>query len=502
MLRIDRWITANTACHPTYHITHMNKKLWGGRFQSETHLAVDQFLASIHFDAELAPVDILGSMAHAAMLAHCEIISASECEELQKGLRQIAQKVAAGEATFSISDEDVHMNIERMLTEIVGEAAGKLHTARSRNDQVALDIHLYLRNEVVNISDLLIQLQATLVEQADRYRDVILPGYTHLQRAQPVRLAQHFLAYVAMFDRDSARLQNNWLRINQSPLGAAALAGTRFKIEPEHVANNLGFDGVYSNSMDAVSDRDFIVEFLANASLIMMHISRLSEELVLWSSQEFNFIRLDDAYSTGSSIMPQKKNPDVPELSRGKTGRVYGALFNLLTILKGLPLAYNKDLQEDKEPLFDTVNTLRSIMSIVSPMLKTLHVNVDHMRAGVIEGFLNATDLADYVAQLGIPFRAAHRIAGEMVAYCIQKKCHLEQLSLAEMQQFCPEIKQDVYQTISAENSVEARGSKGGTALSSVLQQLQMAKEKIIGHQSWLDEKRALLKRVGERFGI
>ncbi len=481
---------------------HTNKKLWGGRFQSATNLSVEQFLSSIHFDVALAPVDILGSMAHAAMLAHCHIISVEECEQLQKGLQKIGQKIASGDANFDITDEDVHMNIERMLTEIVGDVAGKLHTARSRNDQVALDAHLYLRAEVVAILDLLLQLQTVLLEQAHTHRDVILPGYTHLQRAQPVRLAQHFLAYVSMFDRDAQRLKNSWQHINQSPLGAAALAGTRFNIDPEYVADHLGFDGVYSNSMDAVSDRDFVVEFLANASLIMMHISRLSEELVLWSSQEFNFIRLDDAYSTGSSIMPQKKNPDVPELARGKTGRVYGALFSLLTTLKGLPLAYNKDMQEDKEPLFDTVNTLRGTLGVFVPMLKTLKANEENMRAGVIEGFLNATDLADYLAERGVAFRAAHRIAGEIVAFCIKKQCHLEQLSLDEMQQFCAEIKEDVYQAISVENSVEARNSKGGTALNSVLQQLQLAEEKIGVHRNWLEEKQSLLKKVEEQFGL
>jgi argininosuccinate lyase len=480
----------------------INKKLWGGRFQSHTDVAVDQFLASIHFDAVLAPMDILGSMAHAEMLAHCKIISVEEAAQLQKGLQSIAQKIAAGEAVFSTADEDVHMNIERMLTDMVGEVAGKLHTARSRNDQVALDTHLYLREAVVEIVAVLTQLQATLLAQADQHRAVILPGYTHLQRAQPIRLAQHFLAYVAMFSRDCARLVQSWERINQSPLGAAALAGTRFAIDPEYVAENLGFAGVYSNSMDAVSDRDFIIEFLAHAALIMMHISRLSEELVLWSSQEFNFIRLADAYSTGSSIMPQKKNPDVPELARGKTGRVYGALFNLLTILKGLPLAYNKDLQEDKEPLFDTVNTLRGVLGIFVPMLETMQVQADQMRAGVIEGFLNATDVADYLAQQGIPFRTAHRISGEMVAHCIQKKCHLEDLSLAEMQQFCPQITDEIYTMITAESSVEARTSKGGTALHSVMQQLELAQEKIQLHQQWVEEKQDMLQQVAARFGV
>lgn len=481
---------------------HTNKKLWGGRFQSATHAEVERFLSSIHFDAELAPFDILGSLAHAGMLAHCNIISKKEAEQLQNGLRTVAKKIAIGEATFSIQDEDIHMNVERMLTEVVGDVAGKLHTARSRNDQVALDVHLYLRAAIVDIAALLIQLQTVLLAQADQHRDVILPGYTHLQRAQPVRLAHHFLAYVSMFDRDLTRLKNSWMQVNQSPLGAAALAGTRFPIDPMHVASSLGFDGTYANSMDAVSDRDFVIEFLANASLIMMHISRLSEELVLWSSQEFNFIRLDDAYATGSSIMPQKKNPDVPELARGKTGRVYGALFSLLTTLKGLPLAYNKDMQEDKEPLFDAVNTVRSVLAVFAPMLETLRVNKDNMRAGVREGFLNATDVADYLAARGMPFRAAHRVAGEMVAFCVEKKCDLEQLSLSEMQQFSAEIAEDIYPTISAENSVESRSSKSGTALNSVLAQLQAAKEKLGVHTNWLHEKQAVLERASAEFGV
>lgn len=480
----------------------MNKKLWGGRFNVATHSDAEQFLASVHFDAELAQVDILGSLAHVAMLADCNIISRDECDVLQRGLRQIAAQVAADTAVFHIEDEDVHMNIERMLSEIVGETAGKLHTARSRNDQVALDVHLYLRQELVAILDLITQLQATLVAQAARYKDVILPGYTHLQRAQPVRLAQHFLAYAAMFDRDCERLKNSWQRINQSPLGAAALAGTRFKIKPELVADSLGFDGVYTNSMDAVSDRDFVVEFLACAALSMMHISRLSEELILWSSQEFGFIQLDDAYCTGSSIMPQKKNPDVPELARGKTGRVYGALLNLLTILKGLPLAYNKDLQEDKEPLFDTVKTLHGVLGIFIPLMQTLHINADKMQAAVADGYLNATDLADHLAGAGIPFRVAHHISGEMVAHCIKKKCRLEELSLTEMQTFCPQITADIYQVISLENSVEARSSRGGTARHSIQSQLEATGQKMVLHRAWLQEKQQLLLQVNRRFGL
>lgn len=478
----------------------MNQKLWGGRFNDATHQHTEKFLASIHFDAQLAEDDILGSMAHAAMLAHCAIISPEEGAMLQQGLRQIAVKIARDEVTFSIKDEDVHMNIERMLTELVGPVAGKLHTARSRNDQVALDTHLFLRRSVVVIVELLMQLQSVLLLQAEQQQHVILPGYTHLQRAQPIRLAHHFLAYVAMFARDSERLQNSWQRINQSPLGAAALAGTRFAIDPHHVANNLGFDGVYGNSLDAVSDRDFVVEFLACAALIMLHVSRLSEELILWSSQEFNFIQLDDAYCTGSSIMPQKKNPDVPELARGKTGRVYGALFSLLTTLKGLPLAYNKDMQEDKEPLFDTVHTLRDTLAIFAPLLATLKVNAEAMRLAVADGFLNATDLADYLTKSGMPFRSAHRVVGEMVAHCLAKPCRLEQLSLAEMQQFCPQIDADIYPVLAMENSVETRRSTGGTALHSIAQQLSAAQHKLAQSEAWLHEKKYLLRQVKQRF--
>ncbi|MDF3054320.1 MAG: argH, partial [Gammaproteobacteria bacterium] len=401
-----------------------NKKLWGGRFQAETHADVDEFLASVQVDQALAQDDITGSIAHAAMLAHCGIITQEEYDILQNGLLAVKKDIDAGEAKFTIADEDVHMNIERMLTEKVGEVAGKLHTARSRNDQVALDVHLYLRREVLTIIDLLNQLRSVLIQKAAEHEQVILPGYTHLQRAQPIRLAHHFLAYAAMFERDAIRLKNNWAQINISPLGAAALAGSSFKTDPAYTAKLLGFDGTYANSLDAVSDRDFMVEFLSCASLIMMHLSRFSEELILWSSQEFAFIQLDDAYCTGSSIMPQKKNPDVPELMRGKTGRVYGDLISLLTTLKGLPLAYNKDMQEDKEPLFDAVKTVKASLAIFAPLIETLKINADKMQKAVKDGFLNATDLADDLAKAGMPFREAHRVSGEMVAHCIQKNCY------------------------------------------------------------------------------
>jgi len=479
-----------------------NKKMWGGRFTTQTHADVEKFLASIHFDAELAQEDILGSMAHSAMLAHCNIITAQECQLLQQGLQQVAKNIAEDKAEFTIADEDVHMNIERMLTEIVGETAGKLHTARSRNDQVSLDLHLYLRRQMVVIIELLTQLQLSLVKQAEKNLAVILPGYTHLQRAQPIRLAQHFLAYAAMFNRDSARLKDAWLRTNVSPLGAAALAGTTFPIDRHYLAESLGFDGIYSNTMDAVSDRDFVVEFLAAASLIMVHLSRLSEELILWSSQEFDFIRLDDAYCTGSSIMPQKKNPDVPELVRGKTGRVYGALFSLLTVLKGLPLAYNKDMQEDKEPVFDTVKTLGSALAIYAPLLDSLKVNKDKMRAAVNEGFLNATDLADYLSRKGLPFRDAHRVSGEMVAYCVEKKVNLEGLSLAEMQKFSNLITQDIMQALAIETVVEARAVVGGSGLASIQQQIATVQAQLVVNHEWVASKHAMLRQIDEKFGL
>jgi argininosuccinate lyase len=479
----------------------MHKKLWGGRFSASTNSSVETFLASIHFDAELAYEDILGSLAHAAMLQQCNIISEAEHKALADGLRQIAKKIAAGEVDFHLADEDIHMNIERLLSEIIApEIAGKLHTARSRNDQVALDIHLYLRRQVLEIFELLINFKQTLVQQAQQYQQVILPGYTHLQRAQPIRLSQHFLAYVQMLHRDGERLQQTFARINISPLGAAALASTSWPIDPHLVATSLGFDGVYNNSLDAVSDRDFIVEFLANAALIMLHLSRLSEELILWSSQEFNFISFADAYATGSSIMPQKKNPDVAELVRGKTGRVNGALISLLTMLKGLPLAYNKDMQEDKEALFDTVNTLRSCLAIYSPLLDVLTINAESMRNSVRDGFLNATDLADYLARSGMPFRAAHHVVGNMVAHCVSKNCQLEDLSLTEMQSFAPSINEEVYTVLNIEHVVEARDQVGGTSLRRVKQQIIAAEQKISLGKAWINDKKSILQGVEEHF--
>lgn len=480
----------------------MNQKLWAGRFTKQTHPDVEQYTASINFDHELAYEDILGSLAHATMLAHCGLINADENNQIQRGLKRIAKKMTENKMTFSVHDEDIHMNIERRLSEDIGEIAGKLHSARSRNDQVALDMHLFLRKQIVFIVDLLIQLQSILVQMAKKHCHIILPGYTHLQRAQPIYLAQHWLAYVSMLQRDVERLQNSWTRINKSPLGACALTGTTFPTDQHYVATLLGFEDVYSNSLDAVSDRDFVIEFLSASALIMMHISRLSEELILWSSQEFNFIYFDDAFCTGSSIMPQKKNPDIAELGRGKTGRVYGALFSLLTVLKGLPLAYNKDLQEDKEPVFDVVKTLRQTLAIFTPMLATLKINSKNMRQAVEVGYLNATALAEYLVKNGLTFRAAHETVGKMVAFCIDKKCRLEDLSLQEMQNFCSAISNNVYQFLSIEKIVADCNKSYQSPLSLLDIEFTVHEQHLKTSQAWFLAKHELLATVYAKFDI
>lgn len=480
----------------------MTKKLWAGRFAKQTHAEVEKYTASIEFDNELAYEDILGSLGHIAMLAHCEIITSNEKEQLQAGLQQIANNIAQGGVNFRIEDEDIHMNIERLLGEIVGNVAGKLHTARSRNDQVALDMHLYLRKQIVVIAELLRELQETLFNLASQHKSVILPGYTHSQRAQPIYLAQYWLAYISMFQRDIERLITFWPHINRSPLGACALTGTTFPIDRHYVSDLLGFDGIYINKLDAISNRDFIIEFLSHASLIMMHISRLSEELILWSTQEFNFIYFDDAYSTGSSIMPQKKNPDVAELGRGKVGRTYGNLFTLLTILKGLPLAYNKDLQEDKEPLFDTIKTVKQTLSIYSPLLANIKINTDAMYKATQQGYLNATALAEYLVKKGLTFRTSHEIVGKMVAFSIDKNCQLEQLTLPEMQQFSKLIEQDVYHILSIENAVAACDENHYSMSSSLEDEFKNHSQHIEENKIWVTGKRQLLIKLYENFQV
>lgn len=454
-------------------------KLWGGRFTKETNQLVEKFTSSIEFDQKLALEDIEGSLAHVEMLGSCGIIPAEDVEQIKKGLSSIREKVLNHEVSFSVEDEDIHMNIERMLIEEIGPVGGKLHTGRSRNDQVATDMHLYLRNQTKEIIELIRFVQEAIISQAKQHVETILPGYTHLQRAQPISFAHHLLAYFWMLERDKERLQDSLKRINWSPLGAGALAGTTFPIDRQFSAKQLGFETVYPNSLDAVSDRDFILEFLSIASILMMHISRLSEELVLWSSQEFQFVELDDSFCTGSSIMPQKKNPDVPELLRGKTGRVYGNLIGLLTTLKGLPLAYNKDLQEDKEGMFDTVETLAGSLQLLAPMIETMTVKRENMYKAVSQDYSNATDLADYLAGKGIPFREAHEIIGRIVLYAIQHDKYLLDLSLGEYRNFSGAFEEDIFEVLQPKNVVAARNSYGGTGFSQVETQLNLAIEKL-----------------------
>jgi argininosuccinate lyase len=449
------------------------KKLWGGRFISPTAASVEAFTASIDVDARLYRHDIRGSIAHAKMLAKQRIIPASDARKIVRGLQAVEREIDAGRFTFSQADEDIHMNIERRLIELIGPAGGKLHTGRSRNDQVALDMRLYLRDEVKNVLAGLQGLRRALAAAAENHLDVIMPGYTHLQRAQPVLFAHHLLAYVDMFERDGERFNDSVRRINVLPLGSGALAGTAFPIDRTYVAKLLGFPRISKNSIDAVSDRDFLLEFIAAASILFVHLSRLADELVLWSSQEFGFVELPDDYCTGSSMMPQKKNPDVPELIRGKTGRVFGHLQALLTIMKGLPLAYNRDLQEDKVPLFDTVETVKTSVQIMSEVIAGMKVRQERMSSAVKDGFMNATDLADYLVERGIAFRDAHEITGKVVQFCLEQKKRIEELSLAELKRFSGKFDTAVYRYISAEAIIERRRAVGGTARRNVVRRLK-----------------------------
>ncbi len=452
-------------------------KPWSGRFTETTNELVEEFTASIPYDWRLYPYDIAGSIAHAAMLAKTGIISQKESRQIIRGLQEIHREIVSGAFEFSVELEDIHMNIENRLIETIGPVGGKLHTARSRNDQVALDIRMYLRDEIADIHGLLTSFQKVIVDLADRYGDTALPGYTHLQRAQPVLFGHHLLAYYEMFERDRGRLEDCFRRTDVMPLGSGALAGTVLPIDRKFVAKQLGFSAISENSMDAVSDRDFAIEFVAACSQIMMHLSRLSEELVLWSSPEFGFITISDAYTTGSSLMPQKKNPDVAELSRGKTGRVYGHLTALLTIMKGLPLAYNRDMQEDKEPVFDTVDTVVLTLSVYTGMLKSMRVNRDAMRRAAEDGFITATDLADYLVKKGIPFRQAHEIVGRAVRRALEMKSSLVHLPVTEYEKLSPLIHEDVYKALSVESSVGRRTSYGGTAPTNLKKRLLAIKK-------------------------
>lgn len=439
-------------------------KLWGGRFEKQTDKLVEDFHSSISFDQRMYKQDIQGSMAHATMLGSVGIISEAEAKQIVQALTDILADIEAGKVEFEVGAEDIHMNIEKLLTERIGDVGRKLHTARSRNDQVALDVRMYLKAEVTQIIDLLVDLQKVLLTLAEKHVQTIMPGYTHLQLAQPITLAHHLLAYFQMFQRDVDRLRDCFKRVNVLPLGSGALAGTTFPLNRHQVADILGFPAITANSLDGVSDRDFAIEFCAAASLIMMHLSRFSEELILWSSAEFAFIEMDDAYSTGSSIMPQKKNPDVAELVRGKTGRVYGDLMGLLTVMKGLPLAYNKDMQEDKEALFDAIDTVKGCLLVFTPMVSTMRVQEKTMLQAAKLGFTNATDMADYLAKKGVAFRHAHEIVGKSVLYCIQHGKALEDLSLEEFKGFSEVFEADIYQAISIEECVNARRVPGGPA--------------------------------------
>jgi argininosuccinate lyase len=451
-------------------------KLWGGRFSQPTDTFVEEFTASIDFDKRLYRQDIRGSIAHARMLGRQKIIPMADVDAIISGLEEILARIEAGEFDFSVSLEDIHMNIEARLSAAIGEAGKRLHTGRSRNDQVAVDIRLYLRDEIAEVVRYLDLLSDALLFQAEQNLGVIMPGYTHLQVAQPILFSHHMLAYVEMFRRDRGRMEDCAKRLNVLPLGAGALAGTTFPIDREYVAEQLEFADVTRNSLDSVSDRDFALEFLSASSILMMHLSRFSEELILWSTSEFDFIELSDSFCTGSSIMPQKKNPDVPELVRGKTGRVYGNLMALLTVMKSLPLAYNKDMQEDKEPLFDTIDTVKGSLKIFSDMVREMKVKAEVMREAAARGFSNATDVADYLVRTGMPFREAHEVVGKSVRYCIEHGKRLEELSPGEWQSFSERIGTDIYDAITLEASVNARRATGGTALERVKAEIERLK--------------------------
>lgn len=455
------------------------EKLWGGRFQGKSEEWIDEFGASISFDQKLAKQDILGSLAHVKMLGHTGILTVEETAAITEGLKTLQKKLQEGNLQFSIENEDIHLNIETLLHQEIGAVAGKLHTARSRNDQVATDMHLFLKDAVQEILEKLHHLRQNFVKKAEEHVETIAPGYTHLQHAQPISFGHHLLAYYQMFTRDYARLTESLKRIDLSPLGSAALAGTTFPIDREFAAKELDFSGVYANSLDAVSDRDFILEFLSNCSLLMMHLSRFCEELVLWCSYEFQYIELTDTFSTGSSIMPQKKNPDMAELIRGKTGRVYGNLFGLLTLMKGLPLAYNKDFQEDKEGMFDTSETVLACLTIMDGMVATMKVNKSRMYAATQKDFSNATELADYLATKGLPFRQAHEIVGKLVLRCTQKGGYLQDIPFEEYQAISPLIEEDIYVTLQPETAVKRRHSLGGTRFDQVRLQLDHAHKEL-----------------------
>ena len=474
----------------------MSEKLWGGRFSKTTDEMINEFQASIGFDRRMYREDIAGSIAHAAMLAKVGILSEEDRAAIEKGLKDILAQIEHGDFDFSVALEDIHMNIEKRLTDAIGDAGSRLHTARSRNDQVALDTHLFVRHAVVDVLAHIRALQQALTESAAQHRDVIMPGYTHLQRAQPILFSHHLMAYFGMLARDFERFQGVYARTDIMPLGAGALAGTTLPIDRQFVAQRLHFERIYTNSLDAVSDRDYILEFLSAASILMVHLSRLSEEIILWCSREFSFVELDDAHCTGSSMMPQKKNPDVSELVRGKTGRVVGHLMAMLMAVKGLPLAYNKDLQEDKEGLFDTIDTVKFSLAVYAQLIRGMKLREDVMRHAVEADYSNATDLADYLVRKGLPFRKAHAVAGQAVAQCIARGIYLADLPIADYQQLSPLFAEDIYDAISPETCVSCRNSYGGTSYEQAEMQLEAAKNLMMEEErmiSVLTEKQNIL---------
>lgn len=459
-------------------------KLWGGRFQKETDSLVNDFNSSIQFDGRMYKEDIMGSLAHAAMLAKQGIISQEDGAAIAAGLQEVLADIESGKAELTEDNEDIHMNVETHLTAKIGAAGKRLHTGRSRNDQVAVDLRLYLRHEMAAIKKNILDLQQAILEQAKQYQQAVMPGYTHLQRAQPISFAQHLLAYGAMLSRDVTRLEDCQKRMNECPLGCGALAGTTYPIDRFMTAETLGFDRPMGNSLDGVSDRDYALELMSALSILMMHLSRFSEEIILWCSWEFKFIELDDGYSTGSSIMPQKKNPDVAELVRGKTGRVYGDLMGLLTAMKGLPLAYNKDMQEDKEAVFDAVDTVKMCLPVFAGMIRTMKVLPENMRRAAGRGFINATDCADYLTKKGMPFRDAYTVTGKLVAQCSAQGKTLEELTLPELQEISPLFGEDVYEALNLENCMGQRSSYGGPAVSETTRQIQELTNFIKEHEA------------------
>jgi len=453
-------------------------KMWAGRTAGITNKLADDFNSSIHFDKRMYKQDIEGSMSHALMLGKCGIIGEDEAEKIIEGLKGILADLESGKLEFDLTCEDIHMFVEQVLTERLGDLGKKLHTARSRNDQVALDIRMYLREELDEIQELLIDFVRVITNKAEQYKNAILPGYTHLQRAQPIVFGHQLMAYAMMISRDIERLSDCRKRMNISPIGSCALAGTTYETDREFEAENLGFEGICLNSLDGVSDRDFVLELLSDISIIMVHLSRFAEEIILWSSWEFKFVELSDEYTTGSSIMPQKKNPDMAELVRGKTGRVFGDLMGLLTTLKGLPLAYNKDMQEDKEGIFDAVDTVKMCIEVFSGMVDTMTANTENMLNAAKKGFINATDLADYLVKNGLPFRSAYKISGQIVSKCIAEDKVLECLSLEEYREFSHLFNEDLFKEIDLVTCVEKRISKGGTSVKSVEEQIEFIREK------------------------